>query len=667
MKMDTEMVKPFFLRETGLRLFLFGGKGGVGKTTCAAAAAVQLAVVHPRSSFLLISTDPAHSLADSMRDSPFPRNMKMLELDAQACLASFKAEHAEKLKEIASRGTFLDDHDIGRFLDLSLPGLDELMAFLEISKWVEEWTYDCIVVDTAPTGHTLRMLALPELIKKWLAALDALLAKHRYMKELFARRYDKDELDLFLLELSGSVNRMQSLLADPKRCRFVPVMVAEPLSTHESIMLLNELEKMHVPISDIVINRVYRKAACPVCMGQHYRQMREIENLPERFAAYSLWGIPMYSYEVIGLEALEAFWGGLYQINHKHSEARTPQPAMPSPQSPIPNHQSSILNVEGPAYFPSPELRLLLFAGKGGVGKTTLACATALRVTWELGDRNVLLFSTDPAHSLSTCLDIPVGPEPVRLIQGLTAMEIDSEAEFQGLKEQYAEEIEKFLNAVSPNLDFPFDRDVMERLIDLSPPGLDEIMALTRAMELLAQKRYDLIILDSAPTGHLIRLLETPDIMDKWIKTFFDLFLKYKNMFRLPKISQRMIEISKHIKYLKSVLRQPNRSALHAVAILTEMAFEETKDLINACNRMEISVPSLFLNLATPENTCPFCKAIRRRETQVREKLSQTFPDINQTLIYRWGEPRGLKRLWALGAALYQSKGAIRIEEGLGD
>jgi len=178
---DTGRLPHFLSDASHARLLLFGGKGGVGKTTCATGTALRLAKGYPQSSFLLISTDPAHSLADSMGGSSLPRNLKTLELDAQACLASFKEKHNEKLRGIASRGTFLDDEDISQFLNLSLPGLDELMAFLEISKWVEELSYDCIMVDTAPTGHTLRLLTMPRLIRKWLDALDALLAKHRYI------------------------------------------------------------------------------------------------------------------------------------------------------------------------------------------------------------------------------------------------------------------------------------------------------------------------------------------------------------------------------------------------------------------------------------------------------------------------------------------------------
>ena len=194
----------------------------MGKTTCATAAALRLAARAPQSSFLLVSTDPAHSLADSLADLVPPGNLRVLELDPQEYLLDFKQKHGDKLREIASRGTFLDDEEINRFLDLSLPGLDELMAFLEISAWVEKRVYDCIIVDTAPSGHTLRLLTMPQFLRKWVAMLETLLAKHRYMKWTFARSRERDELDAFLDELTTSVKRMEAVLEDPAAAVLFP-------------------------------------------------------------------------------------------------------------------------------------------------------------------------------------------------------------------------------------------------------------------------------------------------------------------------------------------------------------------------------------------------------------------------------------------------------------
>ena len=242
----------------------------------------------------------------------------------------------------------------------------------------------------------------------------------------------------------------------------------------------------------------------------------------------------------------------------------------------------------------------------------------------------------------------------MRLAPGLTAMEIDAPGEFAALKQQYQQELEKFLQTAFENFDVPFDRQVMERMLDLSPPGLDEIMALVRAMEFLEAGRYDIFIMDSAPTGHLLRLLELPELIDQWLKTFFGMLLKYKLTFRFPHLSQQLVRISRDLKRLRNLWRDPARAALYAVTILTEMAFQETSDLLAVCGRLGVPVPVLFLNLATPAWDCPLCPALNRREALIKDKFQQTFADRHQTVIYRQTEPRGLKRLGELGQALYR-------------
>ncbi|MBI2191522.1 MAG: ArsA family ATPase [Planctomycetes bacterium] len=638
------MTIPSFLTLDHAQLLLFGGKGGVGKTTCALATALWLADEAPGESFLLVSTDPAHSLKDGLADSPVPHNLTVLEMDVQDAAKAFKAKYCPQLQEIAARGTFFDDHDIRTFLDLPLPGLDELMAFLEIARWVKERTHDCVVVDTAPTGHTLRLLAMPEFLRKWLRALDTLMAKDRYLRQVYQRSFGSDQLEDFLEELSRSVSHMERLLRDRARCRFVPVMLSESLSIDETEKLVEELKRRKVPIAEIVVNRLYPENPCSVCSGERELQRHTLMRLraSSPLASYSLWGIPLYPEEVRGRKALEALWKG--RINLSDS---LPGPAQVTAR---PSER-----VETPAPCPSPETTLLVFAGKGGVGKTTLACATALRLAHERPEKRFLILSTDPAHSLSACLDRSVGPMPSAVAVGLAAMAVDAPSAFRKLKREYAGELQAFFQSSFTQLDIPYDRQVLERILDLSPPGLDEVMALTQVMGLLRQQAYDVLIVDSAPTGHLIRLLELPEILDQWLKMIFELFTKYRLIPRLPGLSQHLVEISKDLKSMRSLLSDPARSALYAVAIPTEMAFQETDDLVAACRRTGIHVPILFLNLVTPLSACPLCAALNRRESMVRAKFQRTFSALHQTIVYHQGDLRGVEKLGDLGKELYET------------
>ncbi len=174
----------------------------------------------------------------------------------------------------------------------------------------------------------------------------------------------------------------------------------------------------------------------------------------------------------------------------------------------IENRKSGIENLTcaEPALLPPRTASLLLFAGKGGVGKTTLATATALRLAQEYPEKRILVFSTDPAHSLSDCLDRPVGPRETPVAPGLTALEVDAEAEFEKLRSLYAADIAQLFSSLAGDIsiDLAIDHQVIESVLDLSPPGLDEVMALTRALELLDAGQYDTLTLDAPPTGHLV-------------------------------------------------------------------------------------------------------------------------------------------------------------------
>ncbi|MFQ5987623.1 MAG: ArsA-related P-loop ATPase, partial [Dehalococcoidia bacterium] len=135
-----------FLVNKDLRLILFGGKGGVGKTTSSAATAVYLARENPQRKILILSADPAHSLGDSI-DCPLGGevspikgidNLWGLEVNAPALMEDYKRKHEAAIKKIVDRGTLLDEQDINDFFELTLPGLDEMMAVIKMADILKE-------------------------------------------------------------------------------------------------------------------------------------------------------------------------------------------------------------------------------------------------------------------------------------------------------------------------------------------------------------------------------------------------------------------------------------------------------------------------------------------------------------------------------------------------
>ncbi len=638
---------PDFLCDAQLRLLFFGGKGGVGKTTCACAAALQLALSHPERLYLLVSTDPAHSLLDCFCGSLPPPNLTLTEIDPQACLLRFKELHEDHLRTIALRGTFLDAADIGQLVDLSMPGMDEMMALLEIVAWVKEDGYACIVVDTAPAGHTLRMLELPARMGKWIAALDAMLAKHRYLTGIYRGGYRSDAVDDYLQEAAADLAGLQALLGDSTRCRFVPVMLAQELSLHITRTLLRELERLGLPVQEIVVNRLLAQAAaCPDCLALAEQQGLGIAQTMQAFSHHSLWGLPLVVEELTGVAQLTPLWG--------HARALA-DPVWASGGVGMAATAAQQNSVNQAAALPTPSTTLLMFAGKGGVGKTTLACATALRLAQERPGKEVLLVSIDPAHSLGACLGCVVGPHAVRVAPGLSAIELDAPAEYALLKQQYASELKGIFQRESAQsgVGLAFDREVMERMLDVAPLGLDEVLAITRIVDWIDSQCYDCFVLDTAPTGHLLRFLEMPERIDQWLKTFFALFLKYRHVFWLERITQTMVTLSRRIKKLRRLLVDAQQAALVLVTIPTEMAYAESTDLLAACTHMGIAVPLQFINLASRPSHCPICALIQRTQAVVLQQIAATAGARQVTQVYRQDEPRGLERLRVLGQELY--------------
>ena len=647
---------PGFLQDKGLRLMLFGGKGGVGKTTCAAAAALELARQRPLESFLLVSTDPAHSLQDCFAGAAPPANLALREIDPAQSLARFKARHEEHLSTIALRGTFLDQSDVTRLLNLSIPGLDEMMALLEIEACLKDAQYACVVLDTAPAGHTLRLLGLPAQMRKWIAALDAMLAKYRYLTQLYQGQYEKDVVDRYLAETLADLKRLWALLHSPKRCRFVPVLLAETLSIHVTQMMLRELQTLRLPLQELLVNRLLPGAGdCTLCADALARQARALVELVSLFPKYNVWGLPVLANEVLGPAQLLA----LLKQARPLADFTTPAAAV-TPVLPV----NAAALVSNPPPLPEASLQLLLFAGKGGVGKTTLACASALRLAQEEPTREVLLFSIDPAHSLAACLGREVGPQETRIAPGLSVIELDAQAEYARLKKNYADELTGVFgrSTAQTGIELAFDRDVMERMLDVAPPGLDEMLALTRIVDLMERRQYDLFVLDTAPTGHLLRFLEMPELMEKWLSTFFALFLKYRDIFWLPKITQMMVDLSKKMKAFRRLLTDATRAALYAVTIPTEMAYAETLDLVAACQGLGVAVPRLFINLLTPASNCPHCAAAHQAQQPLLARYQVAHAQRHLTSVFRQTEPRGAERLLALGRALYAAPAVARLQ-----
>jgi len=615
----------------------FGGKGGVGKTTCAVSTAlILLEEASPGEKILLFSTDPAHSLSDSL-EIPIGNKIRQIahnkstaldawEMDAGAMLAAFKAEHRRTLAEIADRGTMLDETDIHALLDLALPGLDEVMALFELSEFDRRRTYSRIVVDTAPSGHTGRLLELPEVFLKWIAALDRMSEKHRFMVSQIARLpHLEDSVDLFLRDMKERTNRVRSILFSPSMISFLLVTIPEAMAVEETKRYVKSLRQQGVPVTHIITNRLEQPHdKCQYCAARVAGQKPYKTQIKAEFKGVVHRQAVVMPDEVRGLESLKEFGSALWQSAGAAGSAGNPRSLVVT--SPYAANASSAKagNHRRTVVTSGAAKRVWIVGGKGGVGKTTTAAALAMELAQCTPERKFLVFSTDPAHSLSDSFSEEIGElkRGAAFLPNLDAIEINAVAQFEQLKKRYQQWVADIFAALTggTNWEVQFDREAMQELISLAPPGIDEIAAFSTVSDFLEREVYTSIILDTAPTGHLLRFLELPHIALDWVRTFLRLLLKYRTVVTSPSVAEELIALSKNIKRVIAILTNSNDCEFLAVAVPERMSLAETIRLTEGVEKLHVNMGHVIINSVIPEDAaagCVFCSA--RRVSQQRQ------------------------------------------------
>ncbi|HUH12814.1 MAG TPA: TRC40/GET3/ArsA family transport-energizing ATPase, partial [Longimicrobiales bacterium] len=235
-------------------IILVAGKGGVGKTTCAAALALALARDRP---VALVGTDPAGSLADvlgvavSEEGTRVGKRLRVRELDAEAAYGRFREDYRENIEAVfqelgVGRSLALDRHVLEELWSLAPPGMDEIFALVRVLDAVEE--EETVVVDAAPTGHFLRLLAMPELAADWTRQVLRLMVKVRELGGL-------EGMMEGLLGFARRLRRLRETLASPERSGVLLVTLEEPVVRAETERLGRSLTEAGVVVAAVLVNR----------------------------------------------------------------------------------------------------------------------------------------------------------------------------------------------------------------------------------------------------------------------------------------------------------------------------------------------------------------------------------------------------------------------------
>jgi arsenite-transporting ATPase len=404
---------------------------------------------------------------------------------------------------------------------------------------------------------------------------------------------------------------------------------------------LRALKEKNITVDRVIVNRMTPppQEPCRWCEGRRRLEREAFLGLVRGVegAGVALATVPAFGKEPRGLAALRGLGGHLTKPAarpgvRRSSGARRITAALPAGTG----------TADAAAIVPRGT-ELLLFGGKGGVGKTTCAAAAAITAAMSSPDLRVLLLSADPAHSVGDVLETPVSDDPRRIAGGppnLLVRELDARQAFSALRDRLAEGIDELIVRTGGSA---VDQQAMRDLLELAPPGVDELAAIIDVTETLGVNPgtgRDLVVIDTAPTGHALRLLEMPAVLHDWVKAMMAILLKYQPAVGLGGLGAVLLQLSQGLGRLRALLRDASRTRFAVVTRAASLPRAETLRLLARLRDASIPAPLVIVN-AVGAGTCPRCRTERGR--QQKEVLA-----LSRELIRR----RGAKPLLLLAPAV---------------
>ncbi|MFZ5945376.1 MAG: arsenical pump-driving ATPase [Bacillota bacterium] len=467
------MFQNFDLNNITLTKYLFyTGKGGVGKTSVACATAIALADQGKR--IILISTDPASNLQDVFNTELNNKGVAIKEVP-NLIVANFDPEEAAfeyresviapyrgKLPEVVLENM---EEQLSGSCTVEIAAFNEFSSFITDGKAAEE--YDHIIFDTAPTGHTLRMLQLPSAWSNFISE-----STHGVS---------------CLGQLSGLESKKEvyknavKTLADKEKTTLILVSRPEPSPLKEAARASKELQDIGVNNQVLIINGVLEEHDDYLSRAIFEKQENALRDIPEKLKIIETFKIPLRPYNVTGVENVRAF---LKDDSIKYKTEKLNIDTIPRLKNVVED------------LFKSNK-KVIFTMGKGGVGKTTIAAAISLGLAKK--GKKVHLTTTDPAAHLKFVLDEGYN---------ITLSKIDEKEEL----EKYREEVLKKARETMSEDDIAYVEE------DLRSPCTQEIAVFRAFAEIVNKSENEIVVIDTAPTGHTLLLLDSTQSYHKEIQ-----------------------------------------------------------------------------------------------------------------------------------------------------
>jgi len=617
------------LQDDTLKWIYVGGKGGVGKTTTSCSLAVQMAKSRPHQQILLISTDPAHNTSDTFgqkfNSEPSQvegiSNLFCMEIEANAKTIE---QTGENNAQQAEQMTGMSKAAMAKLLN-SLPGIDEALAYAEVMRQIKEMKYDKIIFDTAPTGHTLRLLDFPNTLVNGLSKvleiknmvgpmMDSMMA----MMGGAGAGMDFKKMSEKLDQLMPLVEEIRDEFKDPTKTTFVCVCIAEFLSLYETERLVQKLMELEIDCRNIVVNQLILsedKAACEATMK--FRQKLQAKYLKQYNDLYAedfhLVKLPLLENEIRGVDKLSPFSDRLTSSSN----------TMESLEEPIVGNKS---------------LKWIFVGGKGGVGKTTSSCSLAIQLAKTR--KNVLLISTDPAHNTSDAFNQKFSKEPTKVtgFDNLFCMEIQPDLGMDGLPESVLESMN------GENL-FSMMKNFLGDIFN-SFPGIDVAMAYYEIWNLVNSLNFDCVVFDTAPTGHTLRLLNFPSFLEESLKQISGVKQKFGGIANMMgsmmgpagpggeplDVDSMLGKIDEYlpvVRQIKQEFRDPEKTSFVCVCIAEFLSLYETERLIQELMKLEIDTQSIIINqlLFSEEQAASLFTHRRKLQQKYLDQIDDLYGD----------------------------------------
>ncbi len=618
----------------------FSGKGGVGKTTIASATAIHYALKGKKT--LIVTTDPASNLADVFeqeighRITPIKVGaycntpLHAMEIDPDEATREYKERIIGPFREIIPEDVIASMEE-----NLSGPCTTEMASFDRFIDFMEGDEYDVIVFDTAPTGHTIRLLELPV---DWSKHIEES-AKGSGQTCLGPVQSIQDS--------KGKYDRATALLKNPERTTFIFVMRPEELSLYETLRASKELETIGIKSGQIIINGILPEEVCDVEFfrrkyDSQQKVIKETESVIDKPKRYMF----LRDNEVKGVSALKGVAEELFATHTTHNninrmsfpqaervgnpseENDSGQAGMTKIEAVVlsADHLSNIQKTEIDRLFlPSGETKSLFFTGKGGVGKTTISCITALYIAQK--GFKTLLVTTDPAAHIGEVLDIKIGSRPQKITDNLFAVMVDQREAFQEYKE-------KVLNDARGK----YSEDMLATMEEeLNSPCTEEMAAFDKFIQFIENSDYDVVVFDTAPTGHTLRLLDLP----------FDYAKQVEMMVSSVESSDIKETTQNRFRDIISTLRNKNRTVFSLVLYPESTPIMESYRAMLDLKDAGIQTQLVVANLILPEEVCTndFFRNRRRMQIKYLEEIKEKFNLPVLHLRMMQDEIRGLKAL----------------------